>query len=140
VKKCKLARKTPLNRRPKRRKSPMKAAPRQNGKLMRACDAVWSRLVKARADHRCEVCGAKGTEAHHLIGRVNKATRYAMENGLCLCSECHRLAHGPFRGAFLGLLGWDRLDWMDGHDNATVRADTAWYEAQLERLRELERA
>jgi hypothetical protein len=61
-------------------------------KLEKECDKLWS--LKVREGCRCELCGATGDiksfDAHHLIHRANKMTRWSLENGTCLCKGCHR--------------------------------------------------
>ena len=80
--------------------------------LQNRMDKNWLHLVKERAGNKCEKCGAGwkskayidssgqpavrrlGLEAHHIVGRSYKATRWDLGNGLCLCTSCHK-----FRGA-----------------------------------------
>jgi hypothetical protein len=65
-------------------------------KLEKECDRLWS--LKVREGCRCELCGRvgdiKGFDAHHLVHRGNKATRWDLDNGACLCGRegngCHR--------------------------------------------------
>ena len=61
-------------------------------KLEKECDKLWS--LKVREKCRCELCGRtgdiKGFDAHHLIGRGHKATRWDLNNGACLCKGDHR--------------------------------------------------
>ena len=55
-------------------------------------DIAWSLLVKLRAGHRCEVpnCKHKPTlNSHHIFSRRNAATRWDVENGICLCVGHH---------------------------------------------------
>ena len=64
---------------------------------VQVCDELWALAVKKGADFKCEVCGKtptndKGTillQSHHMIPRTNYATRYMMENGVCLCYKDH---------------------------------------------------
>ena len=125
---------------PKRRKTAMKARTRKQ-RLRDECDAVWRRLVKREWEGACAVCVATGADAHHLIGRGHHATRYELANGMLLCRACHGWAHGkPDEfGAWLGVqgLGWRARLRMMGM--VTVTVTEAWLEAQLERLREMER-
>lgn len=60
---------------------------------------TWKREVYTFAKYRCLCCGitvkrtlklvANRAEAHHIERRSNKATRYDVRNGVCLCLECH---------------------------------------------------
>ncbi len=55
-------------------------------------DILWSRIVRTLAEFKCVECG-KNTgqvDAHHWIGRRYKATRWLIENGVCLCHQCHQ--------------------------------------------------
>ena len=39
----------------------------------------------------CEVCGKRvGLNAHHIVGKDNRRTRYDLQNGACLCA-CHHI-------------------------------------------------
>jgi len=61
-------------------------------KLEKECDKEWS--FQVRKKKRCELCGRSGElsdfDAHHLVHRANKATRWDINNGACLCKACHR--------------------------------------------------
>ena len=80
--------------------------------LQNRLDRNWSLAIRGRAGHKCEKCGQGvkrkkyksasgeiktktfGIEAHHLIPRAFKRTRWSLANGVSLCSSCHH-----FRGA-----------------------------------------
>lgn len=51
----------------------------------------WSAAVLKRASYKCEICLSKGElHAHHLDGyREFPSKRYDLENGVCLCKNCH---------------------------------------------------
>ena len=56
----------------------------------KVCDELWSKAVKKRAGYKCEYCGKETTlQSHHMIPRTNYATRYMLENGVCLCYKHH---------------------------------------------------
>ena len=60
-------------------------------KLEDKADSLWSDLVIAR-DGKCRSCGAKNNlSAHHIRVRQHKATKYDIDNGLCLDWKCHSL-------------------------------------------------
>lgn len=47
-------------------------------------------------NHRCAFCNARGDDilqAHHIVRRKHKVTRYMPLNGIPLCHKCHNLAH-----------------------------------------------
>ena len=56
-------------------------------------DDLWKRLVKERAEYRCQKCNSKGAghplEAHHVYRRECRGTRFHALNGVCLCRKCH---------------------------------------------------
>lgn len=56
---------------------------------------LFSKLVKARANYKCELCGKPGTDAHHwyYTKAHNSITDIMSINGICLCRECHMKAH-----------------------------------------------
>ena len=55
---------------------------------VKVCDELWALAVKKKG--QCEVCGAThALHAHHVIPRTNYATRYMIENGVCLCYKHH---------------------------------------------------
>ena len=61
-----------------------------DGKL----DTAWAKLVKLRANNKCEYCGTteKQLHSHHIYTRSRKATRWDVKNGLSLCAGHHVLS------------------------------------------------
>jgi len=61
-------------------------------KLTDKLDKLWS--LKVREKCQCEWCDRIGDiktfDAHHLRGRGSYSTRWDLDNGVCLCSGCHR--------------------------------------------------
>lgn len=51
---------------------------------------------------RCFLCGStKALEAHHIESfMINDEKRYDKQNGVCLCSRCHRKYHVDFLGNY----------------------------------------
>ena len=64
-------------------------------KLEDKLDKAWSLAVRMKG--HCEMCKKTHREdgkpltlnAHHIMGRRHRATRWDLENGLCLCWYCH---------------------------------------------------
>lgn len=56
-------------------------------------DRLWRKFVIKRAGGYCEKCPKVGTECHH-IARRSLGVRHNPANGILLCGDCHRLAHG----------------------------------------------
>ena len=55
-------------------------------------DTLWSKKVKDRADHKCEYCLEREVwlNSAHIIGRSYRTLRWDLDNGMCLCFNCHR--------------------------------------------------
>lgn len=68
-------------------------------KIEDALDKAWADYVKRR-DKRCQMCASVSIlAAHHAFGRVHRATRWDVMNGVTLCWPCHRFrAHGDPSG------------------------------------------
>lgn len=66
----------------------------------RQCKAKnWAQMVKQRADWKCERCGkqvqGRGAHAHHKMPVwYMPKLEFDIDNGICLCTECHKLIHG----------------------------------------------
>ena len=53
-------------------------------------DKEWSLAIRVR-DKCCVICGDKTQlNAHHIIPRENKDSRWLLENGVTLCVGCHK--------------------------------------------------
>lgn len=67
-----------------------------DGKL----DKAWAKLVKLRANNKCEVCAKPSPlNSHHIYTRAKRSVRWDVLNGVCLCVGCHTFstkfsAHG----------------------------------------------
>ncbi len=80
-------------------------------RLTRKALQLWSKTVKQRDGHVCQLCGAREGDlnangkpvflnAHHLVSRRCKALRLDLRNGITLCQNCHKFSTlGPHRGA-----------------------------------------
>ena len=55
-------------------------------------DKAASDLVRAINKNTCQHCRQvkERTECAHIFGRRHQATRYDLDNLLCLCHSCHR--------------------------------------------------
>ncbi len=57
--------------------------------LEKQCDLLWRKIIQAR-DKVCRVCNHDGRlEAHHVMGRIHRATRWDPGNGILLCWNHH---------------------------------------------------
>jgi len=65
-------------------------------KAQKKADRLWKRVVKEIAQWKCERCGKTKNQcqlhSHHFFGRTNRATRWDIRNGFCLCASCHKLS------------------------------------------------
>lgn len=58
--------------------------------LEKKLDATWSKVVRSRANNRCEICNSDNiVQAHHIIPRTHKGTRWDIDNGVSLCLAHH---------------------------------------------------
>ncbi len=62
---------------------------------------VWRAKV-IRRDKVCKVCGSKkNREAHHINSySYYPEERYKLENGVCLCRDCHTAFHTMYKKSF----------------------------------------
>jgi 5-methylcytosine-specific restriction endonuclease McrA len=49
--------------------------------------------VMERAGGLCELCGAKASEAHHLLSGPLRRVRESVDTVIALCVDCHRAIH-----------------------------------------------
>lgn len=61
--------------------------------------ARWNKLVKERANYVCERCGKPLTPrtavAHHKLPQwYMPELALSLDNGICLCKDCHKQIHG----------------------------------------------
>jgi predicted restriction endonuclease len=60
--------------------------------LRRKLDKLCSEIVRARG--RCVRCGSKKSlQTAHIFSRTYNATRWDLDNLLCLCASCHWFFH-----------------------------------------------
>lgn len=53
-------------------------------------DDLWSEAVKVNYGHRCAYCGtSENLNSHHIYTRSRMATRWDIDNGICLCANHH---------------------------------------------------
>ena len=115
-------------------------------------DAVFSDLVRERADWTCEVCGKEfpdrkgaGLHASHYFGRRGASTRHHGDNVWSHCFGCHqKLGANPheFRSWVYKQLGESRYDDLVLRANSVCKRTKAerkemlaHFKAQLEYIR-----
>jgi len=81
-------------------------------------DRLWAEAVKIAAGQKCEYCGiSKSLNSHHIFSRTNLATRWDMDNGICLCVSHHVFGIFSAHKSPIEFIEWLR----------TVRGEE-WYE------------
>jgi hypothetical protein len=55
---------------------------------------AWRDAVKKIDNYTCQICGDKGQVVHHIFPfRKYSEVRYLINNGITLCSKCHKQQH-----------------------------------------------
>jgi len=77
-------------------------------KLDADCLELWSLCVRTR-DKTCRNCNSDYLlQAHHIVQRTYKLSRYNTKNGLCLCKGCHfpeKFDFEGFRNMVIDIIG-----------------------------------
>jgi hypothetical protein len=83
-------------------------AAKSNGKVSdKRLDDLWAKAVKKRARSRCEYCGKTTTlNSHHIFSRSNRATRWDVNNGVCLCVAHHVFGNMSAHKAPIEFVEW----------------------------------
>lgn len=101
----------------------------------RECDRLFAVAVKERDGWACRACGTQmSPQCAHLVSRRYHATRWTLENAVCLCQRCHM----KFTCDPLGWEAWVEERWPGrlGQLKARALAGVRWvdYEAIAESL------
>lgn len=74
----------------KKRIKPKK--PRTQKSLNKQLLKEWSLKIRERDKHLCQICkSSKTIQAHHIIPKSIKETRFSLQNGISLCYSCHEV-------------------------------------------------
>lgn len=77
-------------------------------KLDKECLALWSKCVRTK-QKTCRNCNSDFMlQAHHIVQRTYKLSRYDLTNGLCLCRGCHfieKVDPEKFRSMVVSIIG-----------------------------------
>ena len=60
----------------------------------------WSRTIKELANFTCARCNKTNCklESHHILSWIeHENKRYDLDNGICLCKECHKEFHKIYK-------------------------------------------
>jgi len=107
--------------------------------LTKKADNLWSELVKMNYNYECQYCGkTENLNSHHLFTRSRRATRWDLDNWICLCSWCHTLssnfsAHQTSLEFFLWLESIKWRDWIEELNNKSNQV----YQVTSEWLKEI---
>lgn len=73
--------------------------------LRRKADRLFSLAIRERDGHACRSCGEHyRAQCAHIVSRRYDATRWSLDNAVCLCARCHmKFTHDP--------IGWEA--WID---------------------------
>lgn len=60
--------------------------------------SLWSASVKELYGNKCDICSSPNSlTAHHLYSKTKHPTlMYMVDNGVCLCEDCHILFHKEY--------------------------------------------
>lgn len=114
TRKTRMKRSGPIKKKRRRRNRPKDRADWNATEGMKYCDDQWAIAVKLPGV--CAICGCsdKRLEAHHLRGRQDRHYRHRLENGICLCTNCHTFSNRiSAHGTPLAFLDWLAANQMD---------------------------
>jgi len=95
-------------------------------------DNLWRDVVKIRAGHQCERCTRKEElHSHHIIKRTYHPTRLELDNGVCLCAICHKIAHDHEDMFRLWVAKRRPLKTLEAKKHSTEKLDLYLIEAYL---------
>lgn len=82
--------------------SPFISDEERERKRFRKADKVWSRSIKEKFNGKCVICNKSKSKtikivSHHLDGwNLDVSKRVDIENGVCLCENCHKEFHSIY--------------------------------------------
>lgn len=110
------------------RKTEKKPVKKTISSLKNKADKLWSECVKINYSYKCQYCWKWGNEvtlnSHHLFTRSRNATRWDIDNWICLCAYHHTLssefsAHQTWNEFFIWL---EWIKWRDWIDNMSKKS------------------
>jgi len=62
---------------------------------VKSLNPAWARTIKENYNNECAICfSSKNLEAHHILPRRTwSELSLNLNNGICLCSKCHKEFH-----------------------------------------------
>jgi len=110
-------------------------------KVRKQADKLWQVVVQ-ELHPRCEICGQPAIVGHHFILKADSNyLRYAIKNGIGLCSHCHSLWHRNNASEYAIRVERQRGNaWFDDimmDKQKTTSTTLAWYEEKLSALKKV---
>ena len=104
-------------------------------KLDAQCLELWSKCIRTK-QRVCRNCGSDyRLQAHHIVQRTYKLSRYNTQNGLCLCAGCHfteKIDPERFRSMIIGIIGEETYIAMQNK----YRVQWKWTVPELREIRD----
>jgi hypothetical protein len=94
---------------------------------IKACDYLWSELVKISGGYKCAMCEQRATDPHHIITRTRQQFRHHPMNGVLLCREHHNWAH-EHPQEFMTWLSKKRKDQYAWSEQATKQPEPMMFD------------
>jgi 5-methylcytosine-specific restriction endonuclease McrA len=115
--------------------------------LKKECEKLFKEIVCKRANGHCEACESTfGVTAHHYIPRSLAGHMiYDLNNGICLCRNCHFAVHRKSDPSIIHIIyvrrGEKWLDYISAKRKETHRSfkTKQWYLKTLEELKRSEK-
>jgi hypothetical protein len=102
--------------------------------LDRDCLNLWSLCVRTK-QKTCRYCNSShNLQAHHIVQRTYKLSRYRPDNGLTLCKGCHfveKMDPERFRNMIISIIGEE--DYL--RRQRTYRVQYKWSISELREIR-----
>lgn len=112
--------------------------------LIGTLDTLWAKIIKARANNKCEYCGkSEHLNAHHLFSRSNNSLRWDLDNGICLCVTHHVFGIFSAHKAPLEFAEWVKetrgIEWYENlrkKAKEIKQVDELWLEEMIKEYKE----
>ena len=77
--------------------------------------SLWGMAVFETYGNKCEVCGAKASDPHHVFPRGSYPNlKYEIRNGVPLCRKCHGRLHWRQDPRIMkAIIEWRGDEWWD---------------------------
>lgn len=103
-------------------------------------DKKWREKINERDNGRCVYCGGDGNNAHHIVGRRNRSTRWLLDNGILLCYRDHTFGQGSFHQDPQETMKWFENKYPDRYESILKRKNLILKQTYEEVMGELDNA